>query len=260
MSPRYDEMPDDYFDWKTDSFPVRKLRNFLPTSEQLKQIDKVLHIHGLEYDSSSLLAFIKLAIKGREHAKFVFSKSISAILQLVKQIGKTFKFTVDECSYIDIHDIKRLYLSSPTVSIKPFLSEGISYRKKVHAHTKEVLLPSLITSPKDVWSFGFKQIAPNYITLKKAVGRVCVNSLLKEDISGKIIMIPSADPGYDWIFTHPIKGLITMYGGVNSHMAIRCIEMNIPAVIGSGEALYHRWSRAKILKIDCENKIVEIVQ
>ena len=30
-----------------------------------------------------------------------------------------------------------------------------------------------------------------------------------------------------------IKGLITKYGGVNSHMAIRCAELSVPAAIGS---------------------------
>ena len=30
------------------------------------------------------------------------------------------------------------------------------------------------------------------------------------DISGKIVLIENADPGFDWIFGHSIVGLITM--------------------------------------------------
>jgi phosphoenolpyruvate-protein kinase (PTS system EI component) len=41
-----------------------------------------------------------------------------------------------------------------------------------------------------------------------------------------------------WIFNKKIKGLITCYGGVASHMAIRCAEFGIPAAIGCGVDLY----------------------
>ena len=36
------------------------------------------------------------------------------------------------------------------------------------------------------------------------------------DIDNKIVMIENADPGFDWIFSHSIKGLITKYGGAAS--------------------------------------------
>jgi phosphoenolpyruvate-protein kinase (PTS system EI component) len=44
----------------------------------------------------------------------------------------------------------------------------------------------------------------------------------QKNIDNKIVVIENADPGYDWIFTKNIVGLITKYGGANSHMAIRC--------------------------------------
>ena len=46
------------------------------------------------------------------------------------------------------------------------------------------------------------------------------------------IFIEYADPGFDFIFYHNIKGVVTKYVGSNSHMAIRCMELGIPAVIG----------------------------
>ena len=73
-------------------------------------------------------------------------------------------------------------------------------------------------------------------------------------------MIPSADPGYDWIFSHHVGGFITMYGGTNSHMAIRAGEMGVPAAIGVGEALYKQWVKSKILEINCANRQVRILQ
>jgi phosphoenolpyruvate-protein kinase (PTS system EI component) len=51
-----------------------------------------------------------------------------------------------------------------------------------------------------------------------------------------------------------------MFGGVNSHMAIRAAELNVPAVIGAGEAFFREWSQAKALEIDCANKQVKVLR
>jgi phosphoenolpyruvate-protein kinase (PTS system EI component) len=74
------------------------------------------------------------------------------------------------------------------------------------------------------------------------------------------LLIPSADPGYDWIFSQGIAGFITMYGGVNSHMAIRAAELNIPAVIGAGESLFAEWTKASQLEVDCANRQVKVLR
>ena len=57
-----------------------------------------------------------------------------------------------------------------------------------------------------------------------------------ESFAGRILFVPSADPGFDWIFTRGIAGFVTQFGGANSHMAIRASELGIPAVIGAGES------------------------
>ena len=51
-------------------------------------------------------------------------------------------------------------------------------------------------------------------------------------ISNKIVLIERADPGYDFIFSSEILGIVTKYGGSNSHLALRCTELAIPAAIG----------------------------
>ncbi len=72
-------------------------------------------------------------------------------------------------------------------------------------------------------------------------------------------MIENADPGYDWIFSRKIKGLITQYGGANSHMAIRCAELNLPAAIGCGEKKFEELKRSKMIEIDCLLHTINIV-
>jgi phosphoenolpyruvate-protein kinase (PTS system EI component) len=77
------------------------------------------------------------------------------------------------------------------------------------------------------------------------------------ELKNKIICIEGADPGYDWIFTRGIAGLVTKYGGANSHMAIRSAEYNIPAAIGCGEQPYQRIINSKFCLLDCKGKRLE---
>lgn len=81
----------------------------------------------------------------------------------------------------------------------------------------------------------------------------------KNQLAGKIVCIPNADPGYDWLFAYPIAGLITAWGGANSHMAIRAGELGLPAIIGAGERSFRQWSAASCLHIDCAGRRVEII-
>ena len=54
-------------------------------------------------------------------------------------------------------------------------------------------------------------------------------------------------------------GLITKYGGANSHMAIRAAEMNLPAAIGVGEKLYERLTNTNRIQLDCINQLIRIL-
>ena len=76
------------------------------------------------------------------------------------------------------------------------------------------------------------------------------------NIDGRIVLIESADPGYDWIFMNRILGLVTKYGGANSHMAIRCAELDIPAAIGCGEQLFDSAVRSSELSLDCGAELI----
>lgn len=257
LSPRYDEEENDYLDWSITHRPLKKCdADFVLNTRQTKQINKALKEQGLHLDAYSLFDFIKSAIEGREYSKFLFTKHVSQILLLIKQLGRAMGFTPEECAYLDLQDIKKLCPGE--LDAKHLLSESFCRGKQNYTFAKEILLPPLITNPHDVWSFDLKQAEPNFITLKKVKAPVCLYSS-GVDITGKIVMIPMADPGYDWIFTYPLSALITMYGGVNSHMAIRAAELGLPAVIGAGEVLYNLWSQAQSLEIDCENKNVKML-
>ena len=58
----------------------------------------------------------------------------------------------------------------------------------------------------------------------------------------------------------PIKGLITKYGGVASHMAIRAAEFQVPAAIGCGESIFAGVEGARVIDLDCESESVRIIE
>ena len=76
----------------------------------------------------------------------------------------------------------------------------------------------------------------------------------------KIVLILNADPGYDWIFSRKIAGLITCWGGANSHMAIRSSELNLPAAIGVGSLKFKELKNATLVKLDSNNKILKAIK
>ena len=82
-------------------------------------------------------------------------------------------------------------------------------------------------------SFYLKKLLVNkFRHFKTLIGEKIELRLEKNYLNDKIVLIKNADPGYDFIFNYKIKGLITMYGGSNSHMAIRCLEQDILQSIG----------------------------
>ncbi len=128
--------------------------------------------------------------------------------------------------------------------------------------TKGIILPPLIRNPSEVWNFAYPDTEPNYITLNSARGETVVleGDMEEKEIRNKILLIPSADPGYDWIFAHGIQGFITKFGGANSHMAIRAGELGIPAVVGAGAKRFEQYKKANIIEIDALAKKVTILK
>ena len=56
-----------------------------------------------------------------------------------------------------------------------------------------------------------------------------------------------------------IEGLITKYGNSNSHMAIRCMELDLPAIIGVGYKIDDKLFMSKKIFIDCNGKKYSII-
>lgn len=258
LSPRYDEKPNMYFDWnQRPSKTEQPVEPFSLTQQHLRELHKLLKSHGLNLEPIELFDFLKASIELRELAKFYFTNNLSDAIALIIEYGNRLGFSREELAYCDISVFKELHMAAlnPTEVIQHSIKHGQSSYKE----SLTLSLPPLIVKTDDIWNFEYPEAAPNFITQKQVTAPVMTN-IIKEALSGMIICIPNADPGFDWLFSYKISGLITTWGGANSHMAIRAGELNLPAVIGAGKVLYQRWSNAKRLHIDCsERKVVVLV-
>jgi len=258
LSPRYDEAPDLYFDWSSTHHPKEERADtFALSLDQMREISRLLGEHGLENDIVAFFDFLKAGIEGREYSKFVFTRNLSDAISLFRSYGERFGFTADDLSYADIGVVRELYLSG--ADPRQLIAASIEQGRARYAVTQSIILPPVISSPEDVWSFHVPASEPNFITLKTATGPV-VGHEQRDDLAGAIVLIPNADPGFDWLFSYPIAGLVTAYGGANSHMAIRAGELGLPAVIGAGELYYAQWAKAELLSVDCANRRVTVVR
>ena len=234
--------------------------DFSFSKEQMSAIDRELEENGVVVTASELLQFIKESIEGREYLKFVFTKTVSEILHQIELYGKRLDIRREELAYLDIGVVKELYSDLYYANIKDVFEDNIRRNRNQYAVACAIKLPTLITSPKDVFEFELLEEEPNFVTTKSILGRVITEDELYDgQLEGKIVFIKSADPGYDYLFPKKIGGLVTQFGGANSHMAIRCSELGIPAVIGAGEQNFVKWREAGTLLIDAKNKQVKVM-
>jgi len=256
LSPRYDEAPELYFDWNQRPPAPDPVKPFALTLPQMREIVKLLEAHGLQPDPVGLFDFMQAGIELRELAKFHFTRNLSDALALISEVGGQCGFSREDLAYCDISAFKELHVAAtdPTDVLMRSIEQG----KARYAETLKTTLPPLIAKPEDVWAFEWPETAPNFITQKQATAPV-VDCDVREQLAGGIVCIPNADPGFDWLFAYPIAGLITAWGGANSHMAIRAGELGLPAVIGAGEVLYQRWSSAQRLHMDCAGRRVTVL-
>lgn len=260
---RYDQMKEDFFYSSSESSPHSEKKMSLSKTQE-KQINTILKEHQLDpIESRTFLKYVSQAIKGREYAKFIFTKNVSVILEIIARFATENGFSREDISNLDISEIIAFNTKSIASDVKSHLTKIIARRKNKINLTNAIRLPQLIADASGVYVIPFQVSHPNFITNNVIEGEVIFLTDVAQIplISNKIVMIENADPGYDFIFNSPIKGLITKYGGANSHMAIRCSEFDIPAAIGCGEQIFESLNNTNIkVKLDClTNKLVRLI-
>ena len=241
---------------ETDFNPPLRLndkKDFILDKILIKNINDELNKHKLNFRAEELFNFIKESLEARELSKFEFSKDLSYAIELIAEAGNLLGFSREDMAQLDIESLFKILDNDLNETVTSWRNL-IDWRNKQKDLYSRIILPPIIFSEKDFEIISYYSTKPNFITRKKLTSEVLnLNSIEKNDLSNlkdKIILLESGDPGYDWIFTKNIAGLITKYGGVASHMSIRCAEFGLPAAIGCGE-LFDKIKNESHLLLDC---------
>ena len=238
-----------------------KLRSDFWDEKTRKHISEEIKHLNFNWTVSQFETFLRESIQDREYAKFLFSKNISAALEEFVNFGKDLGISRDQLSHIDLSDISNLR-NCEISQKKDWLTKKIAEGERSHEVALRVELPELIVKKSEIEAFIPFDEEPNFVTTKRVQAELVTLSATTSPskIKDRIVLIPHADPGYDWLLAMPIAGLITMYGGANSHMSIRAAELSIPAAIGTGEQIYKTLSSAIELALDCESRRIEVIR
>lgn len=241
---------------------IRQLQPFSLSGQESRAISQLLAEH--QYDDlnpEALIQFITRAICGREESKFIFSAFLSDLLEASAEWGALHGLSREDLSYLSLEDIKSAMNGRSVAEQSQSLSIIIQRARRRYDKEKNLLLNPIISTIKDADYFWHIDNTPHFIghSLVEACTS-CVDHTTgsKEILHGRIVLIECADPGFDWIFTQKISGLITAYGGPNSHMAVRSAEFGIPAALGCGEMLFQRLALMPYIGLDCINKRVYV--
>ena len=261
MSQRYDQMSDLSIGEPLNQ-PQQQVEPFVFSKIQQQQISRLLKEAGFgDFSADELLRYIHQATVGREYGKFVFTRSVSDILELIANFAEDNSLSRDDISHVPLNIILNIEKNSDKTGAEELLRKVAQQELERHNISVAVRLPQLLTDQAGVHIVPFQVSHPNFITNKKitAPSIMLRSNIGGISLGGKIVLIEGADPGFDWIFSQKILGLITKYGGVNSHMAIRCAEFGIPAAIGCGEQRFDQLTKANRVHLDCASGLVMIV-
>lgn len=231
---------------------------------QLEKLAFFAHLRtmGLEATNNDFECFLIEAIEGREKSKFIFTRTLSEVLNLLSLEGEKYSLTKDELANLPLYQLLAIFNSNLSVELLTArLKESSQQNKNERKISLACQLPPLLCKEADFSAFILTEEKPNYIGTSRITSSVvhlnCSDQQV--EVEGCIVLIPQADPGYDWLFGQNIAGLITMYGGANSHMAIRSAEFGLPAAIGVGEQLYRSYSRAVTIELDPAGETIRIL-
>ncbi len=251
LSPRYDQRDLD----KLSAAETDVSDPFKLTTEEEKKTKELLDSLRINFTPEELFSFMRLSIKGREEAKFYFTRNISDVLEIIAKWGDELGLGREELSHISIRKMFRYLREAPVTDRTEHFFDLAQKDKKLYGIAKSIKLPHLILRESDIDIIPVLISSPNFVTNKNIDGKTVVlnnrDVVDLSEIEGKIVLIEGADPGYDWIFSAKILGLITKFGGANSHMAIRCAELGVPAAIGCGEQLFNKSLNSNFISLEC---------
>lgn len=245
LTPRYDSFSG--MEWLEGA--QRPASKTIIPDELKQRIDAALRESALNIGFDQFYDFAQTWLAARERFKLRFTRLISDSLEIIRSVAQDCDIVPSDIANLSLDDIMSVYSLSES-ALRDRMAIGA---RKRACH---VQMPPLLTGPDDLYKLDYLESHPNFITTRTAEGPPLLlqgaSGSIELDLAKKIVFIENADPGYHWIFSHNIAGLITKYGGAASHMAICCAEFGIPAAIGCG-VKFDTLASAETVRLDCAN-------
>ena len=232
---------------------ILKHKKFELSLAKKNKIQKLLTKKKIDLSVVQFFKYLETSIRSREYAKFVFTKSVSVILEKIKNFSRKKKIEINEIESLTIDQLLNLSRST-----KAIIMGKIKNNIKKSKLNKIIKLPEIIVEKENAYIGASVVSIPNFVTDKNITSKILfLKNKISTKLDNKIILLENADPGFDFIFSFKINGLITKYGGANSHMTIRCNELNIPAAIGCGDAIFEKIKSADKINLNCKNLLIQ---
>jgi glutamine kinase len=254
-SPRYDSRPGLLSPVGAARRAIEPITPFVLRAAERAALHALLRECGLTVEADDLLRYAAAAIAGRERVKFLFTHPLSTALECLAEWGRERGLTREDIAHLTLSDMRQWRARSGELAAAE-LHRLVDERRAATADERSVRLSALIRGVGDLYVLPMLPTLPTFITARAVTARpLRLDGRTRSRIDRRIVCVEHADPGFDWIFTRPIAGLVTRFGGGNSHMAIRCNELALPAAIGVGEELFTRLERASLIELRCGERI-----
>ncbi len=259
LSPCYRDRPDLFSDCLISGHR-REMPAFLLAAAEEGALNALLAEAGLgAVDARALFDYARRAIQGREFAKFIFTRHLSAALESIAEWGAFYHLGREDLAHLTVEDIVQTGYASARSEITSELMAKVDRARSDLCLARSLKLSYLVRGVRDIHVVPIHRSEPNFVTQKQVEGApvfLQASATQHARLADSIVCIENADPGFDWIFTRGIAGLVTKYGGANSHMAIRCAELQLPAAIGCGEELFERLRGCRRVELHGGAKII----
>lgn len=208
-----------------------------------KEITKRKHKYEDTVEFKNVVAFMQ----AREETKFLFSQALHVFVTQLEVALKVRGVGSDCAASMQWSELDMLFGMCNQTADQ--IKCDLRYLPK---HLPEVIIPG--KTHLSVIEFG--EAMASYVTneVVKASIQVLSHPDERVDVRGKIVLIPYADPGYDFLFHSEVAGIVSRVGGPASHMCIRAIELQVPACIGCGERMYDELLSSEFAILDCASR------
>jgi len=259
-TPAYRDHPEAYLDPILEIDRAPQPEEFAWTTEEERDLGRALSRLDLGLDAQGLLDFVRTAVGGREYAKFVFTRLLSRALDGLATEGRAAGIGSERLASMPLD----VWLSGSVHawgerSARAELAQRTDLRFHQHRLAGSIHLPPVLTDPGELYAFLVPHSDPSFITNRRTSAPLRVieagEVVHRDAVAGCIVAIVNADPGFDYLFALGISGLITAFGGPNSHMAIRASEFAIPAVIGIGEQAFAQLRSGLLVELDGQQRL-----